>query len=336
MKIANLIQRGDGWHEWRQKGVTATDAVVIVGRSPYKTPWRLWAEKTGFAIPEDLSNNPNVQRGVEFEDLARMAVELKWGDILLPVCVESSENPLLRASLDGLNSAGEPVELKCPSADVWSEVLRLGERSEAYQLYYPQVQHQINVTKASRGWLVFFYEGDLKLFEIAPDHGLILEIEAKAKVFWEAVVKKKEPPKDPQRDVFIPNGSDVASWIYAAEEYRLIESEVQTLKLKLDELSEKQASSLIALKGMMGDFYHADYCGVKVTKYTVSGRIDYKRLLEQNAPNISDADVEKFRGKQDIRCRVSITDALTPKLIVSPEVCAPVKNLSMQIESAFF
>lgn len=336
MKIANLTQRGDGWHEWRQKGVTATDAVVIVGRSPYKTPWRLWAEKTGFAIPEDLSNNPNVQRGVEFEDSARMAVELKWGDILLPVCVESSENPLLRASLDGLNSAGEPVELKCPSEDVWNEVLRLGERSEAYQLYYPQVQHQINVTKANRGWLAFFYEGDLKLFEIAPDQGLILEIEVKAKVFWDAVVKKKEPPKDPQRDVFIPNGSDVASWIYAAEEYRLIESEVQTLKLKLDELSEKQAASLIALKGMMGDFYHADYCGVKVTKYTVSGRIDYKKLLEQNAPNISDADVEKFRGKQDIRCRVSITDALTPKLIVSPEVCAPVKNLSMQIESAFF
>lgn len=336
MKIINLTQRGEGWHEWRQRGVTATDAIVLVGRSPYKTPWRLWAEKTGYALPEDLSNNPNVQRGVELEDSARMAVEAHWGDILLPVCVESSANPILRASLDGLNSAGEPVELKCPAESTWQQVERDGERSEAYQLYYPQVQHQINVTGASRGWMVFYFEGAIKVFEVARDQGLIQEIEAKAEVFWKAVEKKKEPPKDPMRDVFIPKGSDVANWIYAAEEYRLYEAEILTLKARMDELREKQASTLDVLKGMMADYYNADYCGVKITKYTVAGRIDYKKILEQEAPNLSAVDIEKFREAREVRCRVSITDSLTPKLIIDPEVIDPVKDLPKEIESFYW
>ena len=336
MKIVNLMQRGEEWHEWRRKGITATDAVVILGQSPYKTPWRLWAEKTGYAIPEDLSKNPNVQRGLMYEDSARLAVERHWGDILLPVCVECSENPLLRASLDGINSAGEPVELKCPSEEVWHDVLQHGKKSEAYQLYHVQVQHQINVTGAKKGWLVFFYQGDFKLFEILPDQRLIQNIEAKAKVFWESVIKKKEPSKDPKRDVFIPKGVDVAEWIYAAEEYRLIESEVQMLKLKMDELVEKQSSSLDALKGIMGDFYTADYCGVKVTKYAVSGRIDYKKFLEHKALNFSDAELNRFRSKKEVRCRVSITDSLMPHLIVDNEVKEPVKNISMKVETLYF
>lgn len=44
MKIINLPQRDKDWHDWRRKGITASDAAVLLGRSPYKTKWRLWAE----------------------------------------------------------------------------------------------------------------------------------------------------------------------------------------------------------------------------------------------------------------------------------------------------
>ncbi|MGC3005496.1 endonuclease, partial [Streptomyces sp. G35A] len=143
-------------------------------------------------------------------------------------------------------------------------------------------------------------------------------------------------PKDPMRDVFIPKGSDVANWIYAAEEYRLYEAEILTLKARMDELREKQASTLDVLKGMMADYYNADYCGVKITKYTVAGRIDYKKILEQEAPNLSAVDIEKFREAREVRCRVSITDSLTPKLIIDPEVIDPVKDLPKEIESFYW
>ena len=46
MKVVDLKQRTPEWHIWRNAGVTASDAPVLVG-SPCKTPWRLWAEKRG-------------------------------------------------------------------------------------------------------------------------------------------------------------------------------------------------------------------------------------------------------------------------------------------------
>lgn len=53
MKIVNLSQREEDWLDWRRQGVTATDAAILLNRSPYKTRWRLWAEKTGY--PDDLT-----------------------------------------------------------------------------------------------------------------------------------------------------------------------------------------------------------------------------------------------------------------------------------------
>lgn len=43
MKIVNLSQRTPAWLAWRAQGVTASEAAVILNRSPYQTPWRLWA-----------------------------------------------------------------------------------------------------------------------------------------------------------------------------------------------------------------------------------------------------------------------------------------------------
>lgn len=336
MQIVNLRQRDPAWLQWRREGITATDASILLGTHPHKTPWRLWAEKTGYALPEDLSNNPHVQRGVELEDLARMTVETHWGDILLPVCVQSSISPILRASLDGLNANGEPVELKCPGQSTWEQVQVHGEASEAFRLYYPQVQHQINITGASKGWLVFFFEGAFKSFEIKRDDKLIQEIEAQADKFWKFVEKKKEPPKDPERDIFIPKGVSVANWIYEAQTYRMFEDKVQALKSEMDELRERQKASLENMKALMGDFYNADYCGVKITKYAANGRIDYKKVVEEKLPDLPSVELEQFRGEQEVRCRVSITESLTPKSIVDPEAVEPVKDLPIEVESFYW
>src|SRR5690606_258328 len=135
MKIIDLSQRDDLWKDWRRQGITASDAAILLGRSPYKTLWRLWAEKTGYATEEDLSGNPLVQQGIRNEDLARQAFEARHDDLLLPVCVESIKHPLMRASLDGLRENGEPVELKCPSKATWEQVCAKGEDSDAFQLY---------------------------------------------------------------------------------------------------------------------------------------------------------------------------------------------------------
>ena len=114
MKVINVSQRSDAWRQWRAQGVSASEAAVIMNRSPYKTPWRLWAEKTGLVLEQDFSNNPLNPRGIQQEPVALQHFEDKHGVLLLPLCGESNRYPLMRASFDGLSEGNEPVEIKCP------------------------------------------------------------------------------------------------------------------------------------------------------------------------------------------------------------------------------
>ena len=114
MKVINVSQRSDAWRVWRAQGMSASEAAIIMGRSPYKTPWRLWSEKTGLVLEQALDNNPLIRVGIEDEAKALQHFEEQHAVLLLPLCGESERYPLLRASFDGLSESNEPVEIKCP------------------------------------------------------------------------------------------------------------------------------------------------------------------------------------------------------------------------------
>ena len=50
----------DKWLSVRNMGIGGSDAGVIMGLNPYKSPFQLWMEKTGQTHPEDLSDNEYV------------------------------------------------------------------------------------------------------------------------------------------------------------------------------------------------------------------------------------------------------------------------------------
>jgi len=109
----------------------------------------------GLAVPEDIAAKPWVRRGVALEDQVRQGFEARHNTLLLPLCVESTAHPVLRASLDGLSEAGEPVELKVPTEKTHRLLLAQGSDATAYQLAWVQLQQQLYVTEADCGWLVF-------------------------------------------------------------------------------------------------------------------------------------------------------------------------------------
>lgn len=331
MKVTNLTQEGDEWLAWRNKGVTATDAVVLLGRSPYKTFWRLWAEKTGYMRPVDLSLNPLVRKGIELEPIARSKFEEYIGDICLPACLESSVMPLFRASLDGLTSQNNPVEIKCPSGKVWDDVCKNGENSTAYKMYYVQVQHQLLVTGSNKGYLVFYFEGQLKVFTITPDRALLTQLLSKGQQFYQSVLDKQEPAKDPEKDLYVPQGDEANQWIYTAERYKGIEDEVNRLKARLKELEDLKEPLLKNMHSLMGDYLHADYCGLMVTRYSVSGRVDYEKYLKDQ--QVYDPDLlEQYRGKRSMRCRVTVSDSVMPRHLVDSEAVKPLEMVKERAE----
>jgi putative phage-type endonuclease len=307
MKTIDVIQRTPEWERWRAQGVTASEAAIVLGRSPYKTPWRLWAERTGIARAADLSANPQVRRGTALEDAARRAFEERHGTLLLPLCGESDAHPVLRASFDGIADDGAPVELKVPAASTFAEVEARQTEAPAFRLYWPQVQHQLYVADADRGWLAF-YGGPQRLlgFPVERDEAFLSEELVPACLqFWEAIAKRKEPPRDPARDLYVPVGKALDAWSMLAGEYRDLLRE----KTRLDALAKANKDALDCLEtgllAQMGEFLAAEAAGLKVTRFLQSGAIDYGRALKALVPDLDPAELETYRRQGSERVRIT-------------------------------
>ncbi|MBK1699944.1 YqaJ viral recombinase family protein [Thiococcus pfennigii] len=307
MKIIDVTQRSAEWKAWRARGVTASEAAIVLGRSPYKTPWRLWAERTGLAREEDLSANPHVQRGVAQEDSARQAFEARHGTLLLPLCAESDAHPVLRASFDGIADDGAPVELKVPSARTFAEVAAQQTEAPAFQLYWPQVQHQLFVAEAERGWLVFYGGTDRLLeFPVARDAAFLdQELVPRCLAFWEAIAQRQEPPRDPARDLYVPDGEALDHWVILAGDYRDRRREKACLEARLKESKEELDRLEAALVAMMGDFLTAEAAGLKVTRFQQNGAIDYGQALRALRPDLEAAALETYRRQPTERVRIT-------------------------------
>ena len=316
MKVMDVAQRSEAWLQWRRQGLGASEAAIIMNRSPYLSPWRLWAEKTGLVLAAQLEANPLVRAGIEDEAKAIRHVEESQGTLLLPICAEAEAYPLLRASFDGLTEANEPVEIKCPHETTYLDVLLNQEQAEAYQLYWCQVQHQLLVSEASRGYLYFYHAGQTVKFEIQRDEVFIKALITTAQAFWLAVTTRTEPLKDPDRDLFLPQGLDIKTWQQLAADYRKNQAKLLDLKNHIERLNAVQDSLEQQLVALMGDYRTAEHSGVRVSRFQVQGPVDYKTALQALAPTLTEDSLSPYRKKASERVRITCRSEDSPRIEV--------------------
>jgi len=322
MILVDLNQRSKEWLQWRSQGITATDIPVILGLSPYKTIWRLWAEKIGLINPPDLSKNPNIRRGVRLEDEIRKIAEKRYNDILFPICGEYIAWDVLRASFDGLDLDNKPYEFKAPSDsvfdevcatgnDLYDEVGKIGSDSISYKMYECQTQVQCLVSGNREGRLIFYKEtGEDMDFPIILTREREEEILLAAKTFWEHVVTKTPPKIDPEKDLFIPETTNqIFLWESYSDSWRTQHQRIKDLEKELTGLKEDQKEVQGELAKEMGTFKHADSSGVKVSLFTKQGHIDYKRFLSEQYPNQDfSVELEKYRKAPSDGARFTMSE----------------------------
>jgi len=141
--ILGITQRSDEWLKWRNEGIGASDAPVIMGESPWKTSRSLLKEKL---FGESEWRNEKMIRGIELEPKALELYQKITGIKMRPVCIQSKIFPWLRASLDGLSyDENRVVEIKCGE----SVYKKTYYSKQVPFYYYGQLQHILAITGLS-------------------------------------------------------------------------------------------------------------------------------------------------------------------------------------------
>lgn len=276
MKIIDLVPGSSAWHSWRNEGVTATDSSVLLGLSPYKTQYVLYREKLGLQAPVDVWGNPYVRNGVRLEPKARRLISSKFGEMVMPRCIELENSPF-RASLDGyIESEAKPLEIKVLSSRNYQQVVELGVQSCPYAMYMPQVITQIMCCQSKSGYLLFYNpddSGDYLLFEVNLDEVMLLAIDTLGRSFFQRLLNKDPPELDTERDYFCPSPDIKNRWteierLYIADrtQMKILESQVEHYKQKL----AKHESSLIE---MMGEYRLASTDNISINRHYRSGKL---------------------------------------------------------------
>jgi putative phage-type endonuclease len=145
VKIIKLEQGTPAWHAWRNEGLGSSDVSAIAAHAnlvEYK-PWmkpvsRVYEEKKGLR-PKESFDSWLMRRGHAGEGFVRAAIAEQMGMVFVPLCIQSDDQPLLRASLDGIDfSHTNTLEIKNPNDTVHS----LAAAGVIVDYYLVQMLHQ--------------------------------------------------------------------------------------------------------------------------------------------------------------------------------------------------
>ena len=272
------------WEKLRNIGIGGSDAAIIAGLNRWKSPFKLWQEKTGQVEPEDLSDNEYVYWGTVLEQaVADRFTELTGLKVKKCGTLQSLDYPFMIANVDRL-VVGENAGLECKTANGFKA--KEWEGDNVPDGYYLQCQHYMAVTNCEKWYIACFIGGNhFVLKKIPRNEEDITALIAAEKAFWEDNVKGGiMPDVDGSKSCSqalaerFPGG--VTDSITLPKEADELLAEIDELNEAADRIKDQIESKKNSIKLMLGD-YEIAYAGErKVTWKTQAGRttIDSKKL----------------------------------------------------------
>lgn len=288
MKLIDMEQNTDDWLEWRQGGLGGSDAPIIMNVSPFKKSQTLWAEKMGQERePINEFQAAIMQRGHDLEPDARNLVNEMLGEFFVPMCGEHDDHPWMLTSFDGVSEDGNTIlEVKCPGENGFLEVQ---ETDQVPDHYWPQVQHQLAVSGASR-CIFAVYRPELDalpiLVEVKPDPDYIEGLIYREKAFWEAVMNGDLRIFEDALDAEMPDG-----FAAQAAKFRKLTEQVEEIEQER-ELTRKSLLAYLPGEGKLQG------CGVEVSRSSRNGSVDWRSFLK--SLGIDPREANEFRKDSTI------------------------------------
>lgn len=204
-----ILSSREEWLKARENHIGGSDASACVGMNPYKDNVRLWEEKMGMVIPEDISDKAYVQYGIQAEyhlrelfalDFPQYQVFYDENNMFL-----NTDYPWMHASLDGelVDQGGRHGILEIKTTNILQSIQKERWKDRVPDNYYIQVLHYLAVTghdfAVLKAQLKSEWGGEIRITtkhyfierkDAEKDISYLVEEERK---FWECVTSGRRP-----------------------------------------------------------------------------------------------------------------------------------------------
>ena len=195
-KIPTATMSKEEWTALRSTTIGGSDAAAILGLNPYKSPYALWAEKTGKVIPEDISQKEAVRLGTDLEDyVAHRFMEATGKKVRREnYTVFRDDMPYAHANYDRL-VIGERAGLEIKTTNALN--LKKFKNGEFPANYYCQCCHYLLMSDLDRWYLAVLVLGvEFKVFTIERDEAELAALKMAEENFWYQVQNDLPPEID--------------------------------------------------------------------------------------------------------------------------------------------
>jgi putative phage-type endonuclease len=182
----------------RQNGIGSSDAAAIMGRDPYRTPWDVWAEKTGRATPAPDAGDA-ARIGAMIEPVILLLAAERLGERVVKA-TSTYVRGRLRANVDGMVGKAKrgSAIVEAKRTHVWDGWGKDGTQ-EIPERVLIQVHHQMYCAESDLCWVACLRSGFRDEFTMHPikrDEALVRKLVQECEGFWKNHVRQDiEPPR---------------------------------------------------------------------------------------------------------------------------------------------
>ncbi len=271
-KELQLRQNTPEWLSFRKGKIGASEIPIILGVSPYKTPYQLWLEKTSKI--DGFKKTANMQYGNDQEVKVREMLQNSFDVKLRDVVFQNDSYEWAIASIDAFGSTGTfpyylMYEIKCAN----KEDHQMALDGKIPEKYVSQLQWQLFVTGYDKTNYVSFHKNDYVIVPVKRDYDIIRESLKKAEEFIQFVREKKPPPMVDGDLHFLEEtylDGLISEYKKANDERMYLDAKSKDLKEKEDRIKEE-----IFAKGSFQTLNAK--CFIRKRK----GLIDYKKIFSE-------------------------------------------------------
>lgn len=267
--------------------IGGSDIASIMGLSRWKTPLRLWCEKTQKLPAPDLSNIEAVEMGTELEQFVADMFTKRTGKTVRrsPKVYQHKDYPYMVAHVDRLVTGTDEL-LECKTCSIFKK--EEWENEEIPQEYILQVMWYLGITGRKIGHIAVLIGGQsFKYKQIEFDQELFDQMVECAKEFWEHVQNNTPVPvvaedDDTLKELYsshsevmielMPTDEDT---LQTVEAFETAIAHLQELKMHKSNLDDEIKEEETKIKDII-----KDNLGIKTPKYVVTWKSQSKTSLD--------------------------------------------------------